>query len=167
MKLYKAIPFLLMISASHMLLAEGAHDGGHNESMKSMHGDAHWMAPMDEAEIQNPIPASLESIQTGEKLFKANCVSCHGDKADGKGVGATMFRPAPADLLAMSGNHPDGDFAYKIREGRRAMPAWKNFFNDTQIWHLVNYIQSLSTAAAGSMPGNKAQMDHSEHMHAH
>jgi len=40
--------------------------------------------------------------------------------------------------------HPDGDFAYKIKVGRGAMPAWKNTLNDHQIWHLVNFIQALN-----------------------
>jgi mono/diheme cytochrome c family protein len=39
--------------------------------------------------------------------------------------------------------HPAGDLAWKIAEGRGPMPGWKDWFSDTEIWHLVNFIQSL------------------------
>jgi mono/diheme cytochrome c family protein len=73
-----------------------------------------------------------------------SCVSCHGFKADGNGPLAKVLSPKPSNLRMMSKMHPDGDFAWKIANGRGAMPAWKDKIKQRDIWAIVNYIQSLS-----------------------
>jgi mono/diheme cytochrome c family protein len=71
-------------------------------------------------------------------------MSCHGENAEGNGPAATVLTPKPANLKKMSGTHSDGEFAWKIENGRGPMPAWKNILSENQIWDIVNYIQSLS-----------------------
>lgn len=166
MKCKMVVPFLLWISLSTFALAEGDHDESHSQPKTGTGAMTHWMAPADEAAKQNPVPASPDSIQQGKQLFRLNCIPCHGVKADGAGIGANMFHPGPSNLLAMSGTHPDGDFAYKIRNGRRAMPAWINVLDEKQIWHLVNYIQSLHLPEPSLPLQPKAGHSHSaEHKH--
>lgn len=58
----------------------------------------------------------------------------------------------------MAGGHPDGDFAWKIKNGRGEMPAWEEDLEEIEVWHLVNYIQSLKVQS----PAKK-----STHEHAH
>ena len=36
----------------------------------------------------------------GEKIFKANCVVCHGDKGDGKGPAAAGMTPPPRNFTS-------------------------------------------------------------------
>lgn len=110
--------------------------------MAAMHG--HWMAPEAAARRPNPVKANNASQVRGKKLFAANCASCHGRAARGDGPAGAALNPKPADLVTMAGQHPDGDFAWKIAEGRGAMPAWKQALKDEQIWDLVNYIQGLA-----------------------
>lgn len=124
------------------MLAAGNHVGEHGTETSSSNVD-HWVAPATEAARTNPIRITVGSIARGERTYQKNCSSCHGVGADGNGMGGMMLNPKPADLRAMSGFHPDGDFAYKIREGRGAMPAWKNVLGDSQVWNLVNYIQTM------------------------
>jgi mono/diheme cytochrome c family protein len=147
MKINKVIFFFIMVSASSLALATGAHVGGHDSGANSASSAnmGHWMAPTTEAAKANPIRVTVGSIQQGEKIYQNNCSSCHGENADGNGMAGMMLKPKPADLRAMAGFHPDGDFAYKIREGRGAMPAWKNVLQDNQVWHLVNYIQTMDS----------------------
>jgi mono/diheme cytochrome c family protein len=57
----------------------------------------------------------------------------------------------------MAGHHSDGDLAWKIGNGRGAMPAWKGVLTEREIWHLVNYIKNLPA-------GKKAKTAH-EHRH--
>ena len=111
------------------------------------HGEDHWEAPEQAKSVVNPIGATHHSISKGRDLFAINCVTCHGEKADGNGVLAQSLSPKPADLVSMSGMHTDGDFKYKIDTGRGAMPPWNGVLSDDNIWHLVNYIQSLSKGA--------------------
>ncbi len=145
----KVIPFWILIATSTVTIASGMHHhegmmtGGHDEDLDHTHSD-HWMAPASEAKRKNPVMADARSIEQGAQLYRQNCASCHGANADGKGMAGMFLSPKPANLRAMAGTHADGDLAYKIKQGRGAMPAWKAILNDEQVWNLVNYIQSLS-----------------------
>jgi len=117
-----------------------------NADMGNMpsHGVGHWESPEWAKSVVNPIDAVHHSINKGRDVFVKNCVTCHGENADGKGVLAKSLNPKPTNLVLMSSMHTDGDFKYKIDTGRGAMPPWKDVLNENDIWHLVNYIQSLS-----------------------
>ena len=131
--------------------ADGNHKGEHGAG-------AHWMSPAEASKKPNPIKSDPASIDRGKKSYFQYCSSCHGAKAMGDGPVAASLNPKPTNLVAMSGGHPDGDFAWKIANGRGAMPAWKSMLNEKQIWDLVNYIQNLNPK--GKMM-DMSKMDHS------
>jgi mono/diheme cytochrome c family protein len=147
----KTLLTILITMSMASVYAEGSHKGGHNTG-------AHWMAPKDAASRVNPIKPDAASIDRGKKYYFQNCASCHGAKAMGDGPAAVALTPKPTNLVAMSGGHPDGDFAWKIKNGRGAMPAWKSILKENQIWDLVNYIQALNPN--GRMM-DMSKMDHS------
>ena len=130
---------------------------GVNDNMEHHHSmgptQEHWSAPAAAAKRPNPIAADKASIEQGRHLFEKNCVSCHGPAGRGDGPAAAALKPRPADLAMMAGHHPDGDLAWKIANGRGAMPSWKDTLSDQQIWILVNYIKSLGGTFAGPTDG--------------
>ena len=152
-----AIPFTLLLSSTSIVIAGVGHDdpsaGSH---AKSNSAPAHWMSPPSALKDINPINSSAQSIAKGSDLYQKNCASCHGKTALGDGMAGMMLNPKPADLRAMSGGHPDGDFAWKIANGRGAMPGWKNAMTEEEIWHTVNYIQSLKGTKVDSSNKKKA-----------
>lgn len=120
--------------------------------------EAHWMAPADAANRKNPVAASAASIARGKQLFQTHCASCHGAAGKGDGPAGAALNPKPVDLTIMAGQHPDGDFAWKIANGRGPMPGWKSVLSEAQIWDTVNFVQSLATptgdpGAHGHAPG--------------
>lgn len=145
----KIFSILILGAWSALALAGGKHAGGHGDKMKmDSQGDAavtggHWMAPPEAGRRGNPIPADGASRERGRKLFEANCAGCHGSSGRGNGPAAARLETLPADLTAMARQHPDGDFAWKIANGRGVMPAWKRILTENQIWDLVNFVQSL------------------------
>lgn len=112
-----------------------------DRSDAAMHG--HWMAPEAAAKRRNPVKADNASRKRGQKLFATNCASCHGAQGRGDGPAGKALNPQPADLASMAGQHPDGDFAWKIAEGRGPMPGWKGKLTENQIWDVVNYVKGL------------------------
>ena len=107
----------------------------------------HWSAPPEAVKRANPIPRDQTSIARGKNLFKTHCTVCHGPEGRGDGPAAAGLNPKPPNLVEMSGHHPDGDIAWKIENGRGVMPAWKGRLIEKDIWHLTNFIQTLSSEA--------------------
>ena len=163
MKSSTVITFIVILSTSSTTFAGGKHSGGHGEAMDHSTMDhstmSHWMAPADEAARLNPIKATQQSIGQGEKLYQQYCMSCHGVNGDGNGPAAKYMNKKPANLRVMAGQHPDGDYAYKIKKGRDPMPGWEKTLNDKQVWHVVNYIQTLNEQPV------KQTESHSNHSH--
>lgn len=162
------LPSVVLAAAGHDAKKEPAAmegmDHGGVQGRTSGTAAAHWMAPEDAVKQKNPVAASAASVARGTKLFQANCASCHGAQGRGDGPVSKTLSIKPADLASMAGQHPDGNFAWKIANGRGLMPAWKGTLSETQIWDTVNFIQSLAAANGrskksgemGAMPG----MDH-------
>ncbi len=145
----------LFLASALPALGGGNHAGGHG------HDDQHWMSPAAEQQRANPVTDDNNSIARGAKLFQQHCANCHGRTAEGDGPAGMSLNPRPTNLQVMSGRHTDGDFAWKIKNGRGAMPAWAETLQDQDIWHLVNYIQSLQ------IQPKQEHRDHEHHGHKH
>ena len=154
---------ILLSLYTGLAMSAGEHMGGHGNHSMMNHGAGHWMAPAKEASKQNPVASSTQSIKQGTQLFQQFCTSCHGKTAEGNGPSAEALNPKPTNLRSMAGRHLDGDFAYKIKTGKGAMPSWNKTFNDTQIWHLVNYIQSLKNTPISNNDKMDSHKGHDHH----
>lgn len=83
----------------------------------------------------------------GEKVFKANCVVCHGDKGDGKGPAAAPLTPKPrnfTDANEMKGID-DSRLKKSIVEGRpgTAMVSFAKTLSAGDIDDVIAYIKTL------------------------
>jgi len=54
------------------------------------------------------------SINTGKRIYTDLCARCHGVDLQGDGPVAPALKTSPTNLSKMSGNHSDGDFAWKM-----------------------------------------------------
>ncbi len=92
----------------------------------------------------NPIVKDQHSIKAGKALYQQYCQSCHGKAGLGDGFMKNQLRVPPANLTRL--DQPSGITAMKIVFGSKPMPAWRDNFTMAQIWHLVNYIESIQIA---------------------
>ena len=90
-------------------------------------------------------------LEKGEKLYKQNCASCHGDEGRGNGDGAPFMVVRPRDFTrglyryrsTQVGNLPlDGDLFRGIYRGLwgSSMPPWREL-PEEEIWILVDYVK--------------------------
>jgi mono/diheme cytochrome c family protein len=101
-----------------------------------------WRAPIEAAELENPIEAGLTSLKAGEKAFLRHCTACHdsGNGAATIGLGADTVDFSAVDLSGQT----DGELFWKISTGRRTMPGFGRRLGIAQGWNLVNYLRSIS-----------------------
>jgi mono/diheme cytochrome c family protein len=131
---YFAISWLFLVSGSAML-ALGLPQAK----------DEEWKAPPRASKKENPIPADEKSIARGKALYTEHCLSCHG--ATGKGDG-----PAAKDLPKKCGDlsnpkmweQTDGDFFWKITEGKPPMTGYEKLLDKNDRWHVINYMRTLA-----------------------
>ena len=163
MNTYTNFAIITLFSIGATAFAAGTHNAGNDvgdshSEMKSGMDMSHWASPKSESVKKNPIKLSSESILAGAELYQNNCATCHGNNAEGNGIASASLKQKPANLRLMAGTHPDGDLAYKINTGRGAMPGWEGTLSNTEVWHLVNYIQLMSKEPVASNednPGHK------------
>jgi len=96
---------------------------------------------------ENPFTTPAD-VQTGLKLFRAQCAGCHGPNGEG-GRGAVLTQPKLRHA-------PDDEALFKtIRDGIKGtqMPAGYALDN-REIWQVAGYVRSLGAAATERVPGN-------------
>ena len=111
-------------------------------------GDVAIMAQSSAAAaVKNPVAAAPDSVAAGEQLYRKNCASCHGIKAEG-GSGNDLI-PASPDLTDDAWGHgsSDGEIFDNIKNGVAPdfnMTPWKDQMKDDEIWNVVNYLRSIA-----------------------
>lgn len=131
--------------ASLLSLSAGSLAGGEDVS----HSDA-WQAPDQAQAKNNPIRYDVDSVQEGKLLFAQHCLQCHGYWGEGNGIVGLTLNGRPANLLRLAGKQSPGAFAWKIAEGRGAMPSYRDSLSQDEIWHLVNFVESLENEVGSS-----------------
>jgi mono/diheme cytochrome c family protein len=141
----KSLYTLAGVLSLSVFSAQAHAHGGHHDPSSHDHADMsqHWMAPAKQAKRRNPIKANPASLERGEALYQEYCASCHGPQGAGDGPAAEALNPKPANLKEMAPYHSDGDLAWKIAQGRGAMPGWKRQLRARQIWDIVNFIKHI------------------------
>ena len=94
----------------------------------------------------NPFPLNQESVEIGHVTYTATCATCHGDTGRGEGPAGLALNPPPADLSIHVPLHTDSELYSFIAEGIEGTPMVAQLGNLTsdEIWHLVNYIRTIS-----------------------
>jgi cytochrome c oxidase cbb3-type subunit I/II len=108
----------------------------------------------------------IAESQHGADLFAANCASCHGENADGRGAANESLLPKPANLLAS--RFADDRLSAILWNGvyGSAMPAWREY-SERDLRDLVAFIQQPRAADGQESPdlaaGDKARSLFVEH----
>ncbi len=89
------------------------------------------------AETGNPYAGNREAGEEGEKLFGANCRSCHGEKGSGG------FGPNLGDSEWIHGGS-DAEVFASIAKGRpKGMPAFEGTLGRDRIWKIIAYLREV------------------------
>ena len=99
--------------------------------------DAKWRAPEEAVAKNNPLAEKPELAAGGRKLFKRNCVECHGDSGQSLKKAADLQLPVVQD-------QSDGALYWKITNGNpdHGMPSFSGI-PELQRWQIVLHLRTL------------------------
>ncbi len=99
-----------------------------------------WIVPEEKKGNVSPFVFTETTQKQGEKLYNTNCQSCHGQPGKENFI---ALNPIPGDLAwPQIQEQSDGEWYYKLTEGRGAMPSFKNILTPEQRWELVAYLRT-------------------------
>lgn len=115
----------------------------------SSHGNKDWAVPEAAKKAPNPVKSSPAVLAAAKKIYVEMCEQCHGEKGKGDGSEAMMYSVKPANFTdkPMMDEMSDGEIFYKMSEGRRPMPTFKNTLTEEQRWHMVHFVRTFAKAA--------------------
>ena len=94
---------------------------------------------------KNPfVSTNTKALEQGEKIYRKQCMVCHGETGLGDGPYAITMRNKPAsfkDDIVM--NRTDGALFWWILEGGNDMKPYKDVLEEEDIWKLVLYTRKL------------------------
>ncbi|MFQ5990373.1 MAG: c-type cytochrome, partial [Candidatus Methylomirabilales bacterium] len=107
--------------------------------------------------LENPFrqdAANFEGyVAEGGTIYSRNCVFCHGDTLDGKGIFAHGFNPSPADFTDTGtiAQLQQSYLFWRIAKGgpglptesapwSSAMPSWEDRLSEEEIWKVILYL---------------------------
>lgn len=102
-----------------------------------------WMAPKQAAKVKNPVARNEQSVLLGKAVYNDFCIHCHGAEAKGKDAKNAGLNQSPPNLQKTLKAHSDGGFFWKIRNGRKEMPSFKEDLKEREVWSVIHYIRSL------------------------
>jgi mono/diheme cytochrome c family protein len=80
-------------------------------------GLAVWVGDAAGQRLRQPKP----DLDSGERIYKQNCVNCHGTSGKGDGAAAEKLTPKPADLTSPATQAKKDAEAVR---GHHVRPAW-------------------------------------------
>src|SRR5215470_11096575 len=95
--------------------------------------------------VNNPITPTDENLVEGIKIYRKNCVLCHGDlDRQTATLARSLYPPAP-NLITHPLDDPEWHVFYAIRTGVRytGMPAWNKVLGDQDIWKVTAFLSRI------------------------
>lgn len=97
-------------------------------------------------ELVNPFEPTEQNLERGQQVYSVFCMSCHGDKGDGKGFLFTSkkYPFPPGNLLSEKiRNNPEGDIYHVITVGFGVMSQHGSQVRPDDRWKVVMYIENV------------------------
>ena len=108
-----------------------------------------WPVPEEAKRLQNPLQPTAPALKSARDVYADKCAHCHGDTGKGDGRDANRYDPAPTNFTdpSVMSKASDGELFYKISEGKKPMPVFKNKLTEDQRWELVLLLRSFAKTA--------------------
>lgn len=88
------------------------------------------------------LPAGAQQNSSGASVYKAKCVTCHGQDGGGTAMGKTL---QVADLRSPAvQSKSDAELIQSVSGGKNNMPGFKGDLTDDEIHAVVTFVRTLA-----------------------
>ena len=98
-------------------------------------------------------PPSEENLTAGAKLYREQCVECHGLPGGTQTAAAKGMYPPPPQFFErkVMGNDPASQNYWIVANGIRltGMPGYKGSLSNQQVWQLAQFLSNRGQLPAG------------------
>jgi mono/diheme cytochrome c family protein len=107
--------------------------------------------------------SSLEMINKGRELFKANCSACHGDNGQGNGPSASMLNPKPRNFHSLEGWKNGSKVTQMYKTLEEGIPgggmASYNYLPPEDRFALIHFIRTFAINQPNDSLNDLQQLD--------
>lgn len=96
--------------------------------------------------LSNPLLATAENLEVGQKKYDTFCSPCHGYYGEGDSRLRGQFPTPPSLHSSTNRNSTDGRLYHIITVGQNTMPSYARQLNPTERWQVISYIRTLQRA---------------------
>ena len=99
-----------------------------------------------EAPTKAAFPASEENLVAGAKIYREQCVECHGQPGSPPSVASKGMYPPPPQFFErkVMGNDPVGQNYWIVANGIRltGMPGYRQSLSEQQLWQVSQFLSN-------------------------
>lgn len=107
-----------------------------------------------EAPTKAAFPPSEENLVAGAKIYREQCVECHGQPGSTPSVASKGMYPPPPQFFdrKVMGNDPVGQNYWIVANGIRltGMPGYRESLSDLQLWQVSQYLSNRGNLPAAA-----------------
>jgi mono/diheme cytochrome c family protein len=105
-----------------------------------------------DAPTKAALPPSEENLVAGAKIYREQCIECHGlPGAAASSISKGMYPPPPQFFeRKVMGNDPVGQNYWIVANGIRltGMPGYKGALSDQQLWQVSQFLSNRGSLSA-------------------
>ncbi len=137
----KVNQFVLLMGAGALLVTMSFGTANAQDKPKGKE----WKVADADAKKKSPVKSDDEAtLKAGKDIWTAQSKSCHGAKGLGDGTKAETIDISCGDFSSNDVQGlSDGALYWKITEGRKPMPSFKEKLSETERWQVTAYIRAL------------------------
>ena len=99
-----------------------------------------------DAPTKAAFPPSEENLVAGAKIYREQCVECHGQPGSTPSVASKGMYPPPPQFFErkVMGNDPVGQNYWIVANGIRltGMPGYRESLSELQLWQVSQYLSN-------------------------